>query len=255
MAAQIHQFLCREDNYGVLIHDPQTGATASIDTPEVGKVREALKDTGWTLTHILITHHHDDHIDGLAELAKETGAKVIANSADRHRIPAISEETKPGAKVFCGLPHRFGDRHPRPYGGPYRLLFPAGEGGFCRGYPVHGRCGRMFEGDPAGFWGALVSLRSLPDETAVYCGHEYTASNIRFALAMDPDNAALKEQAKRVEALRAAGKPTVPSSIGVEKATNPFMRADDAGMKARLGMSDKSATEVFGELRKRKNTF
>ena len=255
MAALVHQFLCREDNYGVLIHDPKTGATATIDTPEVGKVRAALKETGWSLTHILITHHHDDHIDGLADLAMETGAKVIANGADRHRIPAITEETSPGATVTVGSLTAQVIDTPGHTVGHIAYWFPEEKVVFAGDTLFTAGCGRMFEGNPAGFWGALVALRNLPDDTAVYCGHEYTASNIRFALAMDPDNAALKEQAKRVEALRAEGKPTVPSTIGVEKATNPFMRADDAGMKARLGMSDRSDAEVFGELRLRKNTF
>lgn len=253
MAAEIHQFMCLSDNFGVLIHDSATGATAAVDVPEAAPVLAAAKEKGWTISHILVTHHHPDHVQGIAEVKAATGARVIANGADAHRIPLVDEKVAPGGKAGFGSlvadvidtpGHTVG--HINYHFAADRLLL-SGDTLFSLG------CGRLFEGTPAQMWAALQVLRALPEDTRVFCGHEYTASNARFALTVDPGNAALQARAEEVFRLREAGKVTLPTTIGQEKRTNPFLRADDAAIASRLGMAGKSADEVFAELRERKN--
>lgn len=253
MAAEIELFTCLSDNYGVLMHDPETGATAAIDVPEAAPVLAAAARRGWTISHILVTHHHPDHVQGIAEVKEATGARVIANAADAHRIPLVDET------VLAGGTARFGGQtadiidtpghtvgHIAYHFGAERLLF-AGDTLFALG------CGRLFEGTPAQMWAALQALAALPPETQVYCGHEYTESNARFALTVDPGNAALQARAKAVAELRAAGRPTIPTTIALEKATNPFLRAADPAIAAELGMAGATPLAVFTELRERKN--
>jgi hydroxyacylglutathione hydrolase len=255
MAAQVHQFLCYSDNFGVLVHDPVSGATASIDAPEAGPIKAALAEKGWTLTHILVTHHHNDHIDGIAELIAGGGVQVIVNAADAARVPMATTLVKPDDIVSVGgLSARVIDT-PGHTIGHISYHFPNDHLLFAGDTLFSGGCGRMFEGNPEGFWGSLAKLRALPDATMLYCGHEYTLSNVKFALAMDPDNAALKTRAAEVEALRAAGQFTLPVSLGVEKATNPFLRVDDPAIRKGLGMESATDVAVFGELRERKNNF
>ena len=253
MAADVHLFTCLGDNYGALIHDPATGATAAIDVPEAEPVLAAAHARGWTISHILVTHHHADHVQGIEAVKAATGARVVANAADAHRIPLVDETVSPGGKARLGTleaevidtpGHTVG--HINYHFAADRVLF-SGDTLFSLG------CGRLFEGTPAQMWEALKVLRALPDDTAVYCGHEYTASNAKFALTVDPDNAALKARAEEVFRLREAGLPTLPTTIGQEKATNPFLRADDAAVAATLGMTGRAPAEVFAELRERKN--
>jgi hydroxyacylglutathione hydrolase len=253
VTAQTHQFMCLSDNFGLLIHDPATGRTATVDVPEAAPVLAAAKEKGWTISHILVTHHHADHVQGIAEVKAATGAHVIANGADAHRIPLVDEQVSPGGKATFGSlmadvidtpGHTVG--HINYHFAADRIL-ASGDTLFSLG------CGRLFEGTPAQMWEALKVLRALPDDTQVFCGHEYTASNAKFAVTVDPGNAALKARAEEVARLRAAGQPTLPTTIGQEKATNPFLRADDAAIAAKLGMTGQPAAEVFAELRERKN--
>jgi hydroxyacylglutathione hydrolase len=253
MAAEIHQFMCLSDNFGVLFHDPASGSTAAIDVPEAEPVLAAAKAKGWTISHILVTHHHPDHVQGIAAVKQATGARVIANAADAHRIPLVDATVEPGGTVIFGSlaadiidtpGHTVG--HINYHFSREKVLF-SGDTLFSLG------CGRLFEGTPAQMWAALKVLRALPDDTQVYCGHEYTASNAKFALTVDPTNAALKQRADEVFKLREAGKVTLPTTIGREKSTNPFLRADDAAIAAQLGMTGAGAAEVFAELRERKN--
>jgi hydroxyacylglutathione hydrolase len=253
VTAQTHQFMCLSDNFGLLIHDPATGKTAAVDVPEAAPVLAAAQEKGWTISHVLVTHHHPDHVQGIAEVKAATGAHVIANGADAHRIPLVDEKVAPGgtarfgslvADVIDTPGHTVG--HINYHFAADRLL-ASGDTLFSLG------CGRLFEGTPAQMWAALKVLRTLPDDTRVFCGHEYTASNAKFALTVDPGNAALKARAEEVATLRAAGKPTLPTTIGQEKATNPFLRADDAAIAATLGMTGKPVAEIFAELRERKN--
>lgn len=253
MAVDIHQFLCLSDNFGVLLHDPATKATAAVDVPEAAPVLAAAREKGWTISHILVTHHHPDHVQGIPEVKQATGARVIANAADAQRIPLVDETVVPGgearfgslvAKVIDTPGHTVGHIN---YHFPAEALLLAGDTLFALG------CGRLLEGTPAQMWTSLQALSALPDETQVYCGHEYTASNAKFALTVDGGNAALKARAEEVFALREAGKVTLPTTIGLEKRTNPFLRAADPAIAEGLGMAGRPAVEVFAELRERKN--
>lgn len=253
MTVEIEQFLIGSDNFGVLIHDPQTGATATIDAGEDAPITAALARRGWALTDILVTHHHGDHIAGLSALKAATGARVVAPKADAHRIPDIDlvvsegDHVKVGAIGFVVIEtpgHTLG--HVAYHSSSAQVLF-AGDTLFSLG------CGRLFEGAPAQMWSSLLKLRALPDETMLYCGHEYTLSNARFNLRMDPDNAVLKERVNEVEALRAKGQFTLPVSLGLEKTTNVFLRADDPRLQRALGMEGRPAVDVFAALRSAKD--
>lgn len=250
----VHQFGCLQDNFGVLLHDETTGATASIDAPEAEPVLAALKEKGWRLTDILVTHHHKDHIGGVDELKRAfPDARVVAPAADRARIPGADLYLNEGEEVRVGslrgrvietpghtsghIVYHFADA---------RLLF-AGDTLFAMG------CGRAFEAPAQTLYASLRKLADLPDDTQVYCGHEYTLSNGRFALTVDPHNKALQARMAEVEKLRDQGLPTLPTTMGAERATNPFLRADDAGVRAAVAMPDAPAADVFAELRERKN--
>ena len=252
---EIELFPCRSDNFGVLLHDPATGATASIDAPEEAPIIEALERRGWTLTHILTTHHHGDHVEANAALKKRFGVTIIGPAKEAARIPGLDQAVDGGDRFeFAGHPvdviwtpgHTAGHIC---FHFPEDKLLMAADTLFALG------CGRLFEGTAADMWSSLSKLAALPDDTTVYFGHEYTLSNARFAVTVDPDNAALTKRVAEIEALRAAGKFTAPTTIGVEKATNPFMRAGDAAIRTTLGMPSASDAEVFGEIRRRKDNF
>jgi hydroxyacylglutathione hydrolase len=253
MAAQTHLFMCLEDNFGVLVHDPATGATASIDAPDVAPVEAALKQTGWKLTHILVTHNHYDHVQGIPELKKHHGCRVIAPA--QQAIPDADETVREGDTVKLGnlsakvmeTPGHTAE-HIVYWFDRDQLLF-AGDTLFSIG------CGRMNVGTGEGMWQSLLKLRKLPDDTRLYCGHEYTEANIRFAQTIEPSNPALAARAARVKTLRAEAKPTIPSTMGEEKAANPFLRADNPTVAAAVGLSGAPPGQVFGELRARKNRF
>ena len=252
---EIHQFPCRDDNYGVLIHDPDSGATASIDAPSLGPIEAALEQTGWKLSHILITHHHGDHTEANLALKEKHGVTIVGNAADASRIPGIDVEVHDGGTYdFAGhvahvmdtsghtvghIAYHFADDDVAFAGD---ALFPLG-------------CGRVFEGTMDQMWSSLSKFRDMPGETQIYCGHEYTQANARFARSVDPDNAELVARAGEIDELRGQGKPTVPTTIARELATNPFLRPDDPAIRAHLGMQDATDAEVFGEIRRRKDSF
>ena len=254
MIARVHQFTCLKDNYGVLLHDPATGATASIDAPEDGAVLAALAETGWTLSHILVTHHHADHTQGIAGLkARFPDAEVVAPLREADKIPAATRTVEENdivtvgnlqAKVLETPGHTAG--HIVYWFEDDTLLF-AGDTLFALG------CGRVFETPLPVMLTSLLKLTRLPIETQVYCGHEYTLSNARFALTVDPDNSLLVDRAREVEALRKDNKPTVPTTIALEMATNPFLRSGDPSLQRAIGMAGGDPTDVFVELRERKN--
>ncbi len=252
---QIHQFPCLSDNYGVLIHDPDSGATASIDAPEQAPIEAALTETGWQLSHILVTHHHADHTDANLALKDKFGVSIVGNAADAGRIPGIDTMVEDGgtydfaghvAQVFDSSGHTVG--HITYYFADDGVAF-AGDTLFTLG------CGRVFEGTMEQMWASLLKFTVLPPETIVYSGHEYTQANARFALSVDPDNADLRARAGEIDALRANGEATVPTTIGRELATNPFLRPDDAAIRNHLGMQSASDAEVFAEIRRRKDSF
>lgn len=255
MSAQIHAFLCLQDNIGVLIHDPNTGACAAIDAPEEGPILAALAEKGWTLTDILVTHRHSDHVQAIDALKKRTGCRVVAPAKARDAVPSADLWVREGDGVLVGTlearvletPGHCAD-HVSYWFEQDNALF-AGDTLFTLG------CGRMFEGTYADFWKSLRRLAALPDETRVYCGHDYTLSNARFALAADPDNAALKERAKEAERAKAEGRFLVPTTIGEEKATNPFLRAGEPDVAKTVHKEGASPVEVFQSLREWKNRF
>jgi len=254
MPALVHQFMCLDDNFGVLVHDPLTGATASIDAPESAPVLNALSETGWTLTHILVTHHHKDHIGGVEDLRQRyPDVEIVGPAPDRARVPGAHLYVGEGDVVKVGSLSASVIETPGHTSGHIcyhfsadGLLF-AGDTLFAMG------CGRAFEAPAQVLHGSVMKLAALPDDTFVYCGHEYTLSNARFAIKVDPENARLKERLAEVERLRAAGQATLPTTIALEKATNPFLRAADAGVRKALGMETAADADVFAELRERKN--
>ena len=255
MAAEIRLFPCLSDNFGCLIHDPATKATASIDAPEADPVIKALEREGWTLTDILITHHHHDHVGGVAELKQKYKCRVVAPHDKNAKIADVDLRAAQGDVIKVGsllarvleTPGHTLDHISYVFDND-KVLFAA-DTLFSIG------CGRVIEGTHPMMWDSLLKLRALPDDFKLYCGHEYTAANIKFALSIEPDNAALKARAEEVTRLHADGKPTVPTLLGEEKKANVFLRADEPSVAASVRMKGRSAAEVFGELRERKNKF
>jgi len=255
MAAQTRLFLCLTDNFGVLLHDPGSRRTAAIDAPEAAPVEAALKDTGWTLTDILVTHHHGDHTGGIAELKHRHRCRVVAPDGEAGRIPEVDETVRDGDTVRVGALEGRVIVTPGHTAAPATLHFPADKLVFAGDTLFSIGCGRVIEGTMEQMWQSMLKLRALPDDTMIYCGHEYTVANIRFAKTIEPDNAALAAREREVALLVADGKPTVPSPMGQEKAANPFLRADVPEVAKSVGMAGAPAAEVFGEIRTRKNKF
>jgi hydroxyacylglutathione hydrolase len=255
MGLIVDVFEARSDNYGYLAHDSATGRTAAIDAPEAEPIKAALLRRGWTLTDIFITHHHLDHVEAIPALKEAFDVTVTGPRAEADKIGLLDVQVGGGDKVMLGETafeifdtpgHTLG--HIAFYDRVGGHLFTA-DALFSMGV------GRMFEGTPGPMWAGLEVLRALPDETLIYCGHEYTASNAKFALSVEPDNAALRERAAEVDALRLAGRFTIPVTLGLEKATNPFLRVDRPEIAEAMGLPGASAAEVFGALRKAKDTF
>ena len=253
MAAEIRIFPCLTDNYGYLVHDPASKATAAIDAPEAAPILAALEREGWTLTDILVTHHHADHTGGIAELKRKYTCRVVGPFDKKAAIADIDLRVKEGDRVMVGgLTARVLET-PGHTLDHISYVFDDDRAVFSADALFSIGCGRVFEGTYPMMWDSLLKLRALPDDTKVYCGHEYTQSNVKFALGIEADNAALKARAAEVEKLRAAGKPTIPTTIGAEKKANTFLRADVPSVATALGMGGKNAADVFGELRERKN--
>ena len=255
MALTIEQFLCRGDNYGVLVHDPEEGVTASIDAPEEKPIRDALAAKGWRLDRIFTTHHHGDHVEGNLPLKAASNCAIVGPAAEAGKIPGIDQAVRGGDTFMFGAFEVRVIDTPGHTLGHISYWLPSAGVAFVADTLFSLGCGRIFEGTPRMMWESLLKLRALPDDTIIYCGHEYTEANARFALTIEPDNAALVARAEEVRALRAAGQPTLPTTIGREKATNPFLRADMAGMGARLGMADADPAAIFAEIRRRKDNF
>ena len=255
MPAQTHLFPCLTDNFGVLIHDQQTGATASIDAPEAAAVEAALAKTGWRLTDILVTHHHHDHTGGIGELKARHACKVVAPKNEKQPIGNVDATVVGGDTVRVGgLEAKVIDT-PGHTLGHISYFFPADKIAFVGDTLFSIGCGRVIEGTAEMMWQSLLKLRALPDDTEFFCGHEYTEANIRFAKTIEPDNRALAARAEEVARLRATGRPTIPATIGAEKADNPFLRADVPEVAKTVGLAGSPAWKVFAEIRERKNRF
>lgn len=225
---QIELVPCLSDNYAYLLHDPKTGAVGIVDPSEPGPVQAALARHGWKLTHILNTHHHFDHTGGNLPLKEEFGATIIGPKADAARIPGIDIGVGEGDTVSFGEQTAKVFDIPAHTSGHIAFWFEAAKAVFTGDTLFAMGCGRLFEGTPADMYRAMRKLEALPADTRVYCGHEYTESNGRFALSVEPDNAILVKHMDEIRALRANGKPTIPSTIALERQTNPFMRAASA---------------------------
>ncbi|WP_417677871.1 hydroxyacylglutathione hydrolase [Roseibium sp.] len=251
---EIRQFSCLSDNYGVLIHDPDSGTTIAIDVPDAAPYLAVLEETGWKLTDILITHHHWDHVQGLSELKQKTMATVTGPERSREVISGLDKTVEDDDDILAGpfeikaiaTPGHTLDQI--SWYIPSLKVAHTGDTLFSLG------CGRVFEGDMEMMWASLARLiRKLPADTTIYCGHEYTAANAKFALTIDPENEALKKRAAEVDTLRYSGKPTVPTTMSQELATNPFLRANDPGIRKNLGLESASDADVFAEIRTRKD--
>lgn len=237
----VHQFPCLSDNYGFLLHDPESGKTTAIDTPDADEILRQCETKGWTLTDIWNTHHHWDHTGGNIDLKEKTGCFITGPKAEAGRIPGIDLGVKEGDVVKLGTIEAKVWDTPAHTAGHISYYF-AGEDKIFVGDTLFALgCGRLFEGTPAQMHDAMTRYAALPDNTQVYCAHEYTLSNGKFALTVEPDNQALIDYMDRAKALREDGIPTVPTTIGAERAANPFMRA--------------SSAEKLGEIRAAKDKF
>jgi hydroxyacylglutathione hydrolase len=255
-APEIRTFLCRSDNIGVLIRDPATGACAAIDVPEAGPVLKALEETGWTLTDILVTHRHGDHVEGIPEVKRRTGARVTAPLKAGDAVPEVDVTVREGDVVRVGdltaqvweTPGHCAD-HVTYWFADARVVF-AGDTLFTLG------CGRVMEAEPATLWRSLERFLPLPDDTAVYSGHDYVLSNARFALAAEPGNAALAARAAEAERAKAEGRFLIPSTMGAERATNPFLRVGEPNLARSVDLAPGTQPSVvFTALRAWKNRF
>lgn len=243
---------CLSDNYAVLVKAGEE--VVLVDAPEAAPIRAALSREGWTLTSVLVTHHHADHVQAIEEVRGE--ATVIGPQAEADRIVGLDrtladgEEIRIGSLTVTALATPGHTAGPLSYHMPEEGLAFTGDTLFAMG------CGRLFEGNAATMWASLKRLRgTLPDDTAIYCGHEYTLTNARYAHATLPDDAAIAERLKVVEAARTRGEATIPTTMAAEKATNPFLRADDRAVAAALGIEGADAVAVFAALRKGRDTF
>jgi hydroxyacylglutathione hydrolase len=243
------------DNYAYLVFDPAGGEAAVVDPSEAAPVLKALEQTGWKLKHILNTHHHFDHIGGNQALVAATGAKIAGPEKDRHRIPGLDTGLSEGDVYRVGTRSLRVLEVPGHTSGHIALVFDEDEALFSGDTLFSLGCGRLFEGTAAQMWQSLSKLRALPGATRVYCGHEYTQSNCRFALAIEPENPDLRERADEIARLRAAGEPTIPSTIDLENRTNPFLRADRPELQEPNGWAGQAPVEIFAELRRRKDSF
>lgn len=255
MGLQIDQFMCRSDNFGVLVHDEASGQTALIDAPEESTILAAVERTGWKPTIILTTHHHADHVEANLALKERFGLKIIGPKAEADKIPGIDETVSEGSKLeFAGQKVEVIET-PGHTAGHVSYFFPEAGVAFTADTLFALGCGRLFERPAPVMFESMKKLAALPASTVIYCGHEYTLSNARFALTIDPTNSALKERVARIEKLRADDKPTLPTTIGEELATNPFMRWHDPAIRKNLGMENATDVDVFAEIRKRKDNF
>jgi hydroxyacylglutathione hydrolase len=254
-ALEIHQIPVLQDNFIYLARDAASGSVAVVDPAEAAPVLSEANRLGWKITHILNTHHHGDHVGGNLEIKAATGCTIVGPAHDPERIPGMDVQVKDGDTYDLGTARAevfFVPGHTR---GHIAYWFKDSAALFCGDTLFSIGCGRLFEGTPQQMWTSLSRLRALPPQTRIYCAHEYTESNIRFAVSVDPKNAALRKREAEVKSLRAVGKFSIPAILGEERAANPFLRADTPELAAALGMTGRDAVDVFAEVRRRKDVF
>ena len=246
---------CLSDNYAFLLRDHQSEKVALIDAPEAAPILAELKKRDWQLSQIWLTHHHPDHVQGVADVLKEHDANVIGAKADEHRLPPLDRKVAEDDSITLGaLEARVIDVSGHTIG-HIAFYVPTAKAAFTADSLMALGCGRLFEGTPAQMWESLQKLMTLPEDTMICSGHEYTSANAKFALTVDPKNTDLISRAKDIEAARKKGLPTVPSKLATELKTNPFLRPADPAIRATLGMPDATDTDVFTEIRARKDKF
>jgi hydroxyacylglutathione hydrolase len=256
MTTHVFQFPCLNDNYGALIHDSGSGRTASVDAPDGDAVIAAAKGQGWRLTDVIVTHHHADHTQGIPALRVAfPGLRVVGPTKEAARIAGLDLAVKEGDFVAIGNLRARVIETPGHTAGQVAYVFDEDEIAFTGDTLFSLGCGRVFETPMAVMWNSLMKLADLPGETQVYCGHEYTESNARFALTIEPGNADLVARAEAVKALRAKGQPTLPTTIALELATNPFLRAEIPAVQKAVGLEGADPAQVFAEIRRRKDNF
>ncbi len=251
----VHQFMCLKDNFGVLVHAPESGLTAAIDTPDAGPIRQALQERGWSLSHIFTTHHHADHTAGHLELKRETGCLIIAPEREADRIPGVDQHVSEGSSFDFGGHAVTVLETPGHTNGHVTYWLPDDNIVFVGDTLFSLGCGRLLEGDGKMMWNSLQKIMALPKETLIYCGHEYTQSNAAFALSVEPGNTSLQQRDLEIRELRAEGQSTLPVSLAAELAQNPFLRPDSSEIQERLGMVGHPLATIFTELRRLKDRF
>jgi len=254
-ALDIRQIPVLSDNYVYLVRDPRSAAVAVVDPAVADAPLATAERLGWRITHILNTHHHPDHVGGNREIKAATGCTIVGPRADRDRIPGIDDVVGEGDTYELGEAAAQVFDIPGHTRGHIAYWFRESEALFCGDTIFALGCGRLFEGTPKQMWTSISKLRALPDATRVFCAHEYTQANARFALAVEPGNESLRARATTIDAMRADDKPTVPSTLAEERATNPFLRADAAELQAAIGMVGADPVAVFAEVRQRKDNF
>jgi hydroxyacylglutathione hydrolase len=244
-----------QDNYAYLLHDAAARVTAAIDTPDAHAILAELERNGWQLTHILNTHHHADHAGGNLLLKERTGCTIVGPRADAARIPGIDVEVGEGDVFMLGSHEARVYDTPGHTRGHIVYFFPEDGAAFVGDTLFAMGCGRLFEGTPRQMWTSLQKIKNWPEATRLYCAHEYTQANARFALTVEPHNRTLAERASRVDRLRAERRPTIPTTLGEELATNPFLRAASADLQRTIGLSGADEVTVFAKTRALKDAF
>ena len=250
---EVHQFPCLDDNYGFLLHDPDSGETVCIDTPDAEEYLRQAGHKGWTITQIWNTHWHPDHAGGNAAIKAATGCTVFASASEAGKTPEVDRTVSHGDTVAIGAHEALVIDVGGHTAGHIAYHLPQAGAAFVGDAVFALGCGRMFEGTAPQFWASLCRIRALPADTLLYCAHEYTQSNARFAVHADPENAELAAYAEAIARARSEGRPTVPFPLARDLRTNPFLRADDPALQARWGGGD--AVETFAALREAKNSF
>ena len=252
---EIAQFPCLSDNYGFLLHDPVSELTAAIDTPDANAIFAELERRNWRLTHIFNTHHHADHAGGNLKLKDRTGCQIVGPRADAKRIPGIDLGVGDGDQVPFGG-HRIDVfETPGHTTGHIVYFVPDAQAAFVGDTLFALGCGRLFEGSPSQMWNSLQKILRWPDDTKIYCAHEYTLANAEFALTVEPDNMALVARAREIAALRRDGRPTVPTTLELERKTNPFLRPSSPNLQRTIGLAGADEVSVFARTRELKDRF